>query len=174
MRTLTPATNLVLSCLAALALLTTLEFPWVSPAVSDPVTTDGPVERAAFQVAHVFQSPADATAGAPAPPGDQYVLPAGGGAVVLLGRPAAPPPPPGGPPRPPAGGGGPRGAGGRPGRPPRRCARRCAPRCGRRRSSCRSRWPTSSSRGLATRARASSGDRCSAWWLPPSPATPRG
>ena len=37
MRTLRPATNLVLACLAALALLTTLEFPWVSPAVTDPV-----------------------------------------------------------------------------------------------------------------------------------------
>src|SRR5690349_14146322 len=63
MRTLRPATNLVLGCLAALALLATLDFPWVCPAVSDPVVTDGPVERAAFQVAHVFEHADGAASG---------------------------------------------------------------------------------------------------------------
>jgi hypothetical protein len=63
MRQLSPAFNLVLACLAAVGLVLTLDLPWLAPAVTDPNATDGPVERAAFQFAHVFERVPDATTG---------------------------------------------------------------------------------------------------------------
>jgi hypothetical protein len=54
MRQLSPATNLILACLAALGLVGILGAPWYAPAVPDTNIYDGPVERAAFAVSHVF------------------------------------------------------------------------------------------------------------------------
>src|SRR6478672_11354168 len=54
MRQLSPATNLVLACLASLGLLGILGAPWYAPTVPDGNIYDGPVERAAFAVSHVF------------------------------------------------------------------------------------------------------------------------
>jgi hypothetical protein len=84
MRQLAPATNLVLAVLAAFVLLTTLEFPWVAPAVADPASTDGTVERVAFQVAHVFERVEDATPGSMALGGYRYVIAGLVSALVAL------------------------------------------------------------------------------------------
>ncbi|MEA2126901.1 MAG: hypothetical protein QOI80_3683 [Solirubrobacteraceae bacterium] len=54
MRQLSPTTNLVLAVLAGLGLLGSLSLDWFATPVTDPTGTDGPVERAAFQVSHVF------------------------------------------------------------------------------------------------------------------------
>jgi hypothetical protein len=54
MRQISPATNLVLACLAGLGLLGMLGTPWYAPKVPDKTITDGPVERGAFAIAHVF------------------------------------------------------------------------------------------------------------------------
>jgi hypothetical protein len=53
-RQLSPPTNLLLACLAALGLLGTLNLPWYAPPVPDTTETDGPVERAAWAVSRVF------------------------------------------------------------------------------------------------------------------------
>jgi hypothetical protein len=59
MRQITPQANLVLAVLAGLGLLATLTLPWYSAPVEDTTPTDGPVERAAFQLAHTFKTGAD-------------------------------------------------------------------------------------------------------------------
>lgn len=53
-----PATNLVLAVLAGLGLLGSLSLDWYAAPVVDQTSTDGPVERFAFQVAHVFDTSA--------------------------------------------------------------------------------------------------------------------
>lgn len=58
MRQLNPSTNLVLAVLAGLGLLGSLTLPWFAAPVEDPTATDGPIERAAFQVGHVFDGDA--------------------------------------------------------------------------------------------------------------------
>jgi len=77
MRQLTPATNLVLACLAAVGLVFTLDLPWLAPTVTDPNGGDGPVEQAAFQFARVFEHVPEATSGSAA-------LAAGARSVVTL------------------------------------------------------------------------------------------
>ena len=59
MRQLTPVTNLVVSVLAGLGLLASLGLAWYAAPASDPVATDGPIERGAYQVGHVFASSAE-------------------------------------------------------------------------------------------------------------------
>lgn len=54
MRQLSPASNLVLAVLAGLGLLASLTTPWYATAMVSPNETDGPIERAAWQVGHVF------------------------------------------------------------------------------------------------------------------------
>jgi hypothetical protein len=83
-RQLSPVSNLVLAVLAALVLLTTLDFPWVSPAVTDPVSADGPVERAAFQLGHVFAPPPEAASGNVALGGYRFILVGLAAVLVLL------------------------------------------------------------------------------------------
>ncbi len=61
MRQLNPSTNLVLTILAGLGLLGSLSLNWFAAPVTDTTATDGPVERAAFQVAQVFTSGAKGT-----------------------------------------------------------------------------------------------------------------
>ncbi len=61
MRQLNPSTNLILTVLAGLGLLGSLSLPWFKAPVVDPTGTDGPVERAAFQVAQVFSTSAKGT-----------------------------------------------------------------------------------------------------------------
>lgn len=61
MRQLTPVTNLVLAVLAGAGLLASLGLPWFAAPVVDPVSTDGPIEQAAFQVAQVFATSAQGT-----------------------------------------------------------------------------------------------------------------
>jgi hypothetical protein len=53
-RQLDPVSNLVLCALAAAGLLATLSLPWFADPAIDKVGTDGPVEKAAFQVSHFF------------------------------------------------------------------------------------------------------------------------
>lgn len=55
MRQFSPASNLILTCCAALGLLATLALPWFAPAVPDDNPTNGPVERAAGSVGNVFR-----------------------------------------------------------------------------------------------------------------------
>ena len=56
MRQLNPLSNLVLAVLAGLGLLGSLTLPWYAAPVEDSVATDGPVERAAFQIGKVFST----------------------------------------------------------------------------------------------------------------------
>ena len=63
MRQLSPSSNLVLVVLAALGLLGTLSLPWFAAPAVDTTATDGPVERAAFQVSHFFQTGAKGMVG---------------------------------------------------------------------------------------------------------------
>ncbi len=58
MRQLSSTSNLVLALLAGLGLLASLGTNWFAAPATDPNTTDGPVERAAFQVSHVFSTSA--------------------------------------------------------------------------------------------------------------------
>jgi hypothetical protein len=55
-RQLDPVSNLVLSALAGLGLLGSLSLPWFVPPGHSTTDTDGPVERAAWQVSHFFGS----------------------------------------------------------------------------------------------------------------------
>ena len=61
MRQLNPSTNLVLTVLAGLGLLGSLNLPWFAAPVVDSSPTDGPVEHAAFQVGQVFATSAKGT-----------------------------------------------------------------------------------------------------------------
>lgn len=61
MRQLNPSTNLVLAVVAGLGLLGSLALPWFAAPATDPVATDGPVERAAFQITQVFKADAVGT-----------------------------------------------------------------------------------------------------------------
>jgi hypothetical protein len=63
MRQISPASNLVLACLAGLGLLASLSAPWYAPSVPDTNDYDGPIERAAWTVAHVFQHNSHAVTG---------------------------------------------------------------------------------------------------------------
>lgn len=58
MRQLSPVTNLVLAVLAGLGLLASLGLPWYAAPATSSMTTDGPVERAAWQIGHFFQGDA--------------------------------------------------------------------------------------------------------------------
>lgn len=58
MRQLTPSTNLVLAVLAGLGLMGTLTLPWFAAPEESPNPTDGPVERVAWQIGHVFATSA--------------------------------------------------------------------------------------------------------------------
>ena len=60
-RQLNPSTNLVLTFLAGLGLLASLSLPWFAAPVADTVDTDGPIERGAFQISHVFATHAGGT-----------------------------------------------------------------------------------------------------------------
>ena len=84
MRQISPASNLVLACLAGLGLLGTLSAPWYAPPVVDRNVYDGPVERAAFAVGHVFGAHDHAVAGADALGKTQTLLMILVGAVILL------------------------------------------------------------------------------------------
>jgi hypothetical protein len=53
-RQLNPSTNLVLAVLAGLGLLGSLSLHWFAMPTTDPVDTDGPVERGAYQVGQFF------------------------------------------------------------------------------------------------------------------------
>ncbi len=61
MRQFSPTTNLVLAVLSGFGLLASLTMPWFAAPVQDLVATDGPVERAAFQVGQVFATSAEGT-----------------------------------------------------------------------------------------------------------------
>jgi len=58
MRQLSPSSNLVLAVLAGLGLLGSLTTPWFAAPTEDPNITDGPIERGAYQVGHVFATSA--------------------------------------------------------------------------------------------------------------------
>jgi hypothetical protein len=58
MQQLNPVTNLFLAVLAGLGLLGSLTLPWYAAAKVSPNVTDGPIERAAWQVGHVFSTEA--------------------------------------------------------------------------------------------------------------------
>jgi hypothetical protein len=60
-RQLSPSTNLVLAILAGVGLLGSLSLPWFAAPVTDATGTDGPIERAAFQVGQVFATSAKGT-----------------------------------------------------------------------------------------------------------------
>jgi hypothetical protein len=54
-----PVTNLVLAVASAFGLLLTLGLPWYAPTASSPNLTDGPVERTAWKVGHLFGTNVD-------------------------------------------------------------------------------------------------------------------
>lgn len=58
MRQLAPASNLVLAVFAGLGLLASLTLPWFAAPSQSPNSTDGPVERGAYQVEQVFATSA--------------------------------------------------------------------------------------------------------------------
>lgn len=58
MRQLNPSSNLVLAVLAGLGLLGSLTLPWYATPTDDPNSTDGPVERGAYQFGQVFATSA--------------------------------------------------------------------------------------------------------------------
>jgi hypothetical protein len=60
-RQLSPSTNLVLAVLAGLGLLGSLGLPWFASPILDPVRTDGPIEKGAFQVGRFFAAGAPGT-----------------------------------------------------------------------------------------------------------------
>ncbi len=76
MRQLNPPTNLILAVLAGLGLLATLSLPWFAAPAEAPNPDDGPIERGAWQVGHVFATSAKGMVD-----GDDAV---GGGRVFLL------------------------------------------------------------------------------------------
>jgi hypothetical protein len=84
MRQISPATNLVLACLAGLGLLGSLGQPWYAPPVKDPNGYDGPVERTAYAVSKVFSQHDGAVSGADALGNTQTVLTGLVAAVIVL------------------------------------------------------------------------------------------
>ena len=84
MRQISPATNLLLACLAGLGLLATLSAPWYAPPVPDKDIYDGPVERAAFAFSKVFGHNPHAVSGSDALRGPETLLVVLVAAVVIL------------------------------------------------------------------------------------------
>jgi hypothetical protein len=74
-RQLHPSTNLILAVLGGLGLLGSLTMPWFAAPVEDTTATDGPIERAAFQISHMFgTSPKGPVNGSDALGGSSMVL----------------------------------------------------------------------------------------------------
>jgi hypothetical protein len=91
MRQLSPVSNLVLACAAAIGMIGTLGLEWFAPPVADFAETDGPMERTAFAFASVFQHHADGVTGADALGSTAGLVYALAGAVFLLSALAAVP-----------------------------------------------------------------------------------
>jgi hypothetical protein len=84
MRQISPATNLVLACLASLGLLGSLGQPWYAPPVEDTNAYDGPVERTAFAFGKVFSHHDHAVSGADALGNTESLLMGLVGTIIVL------------------------------------------------------------------------------------------
>jgi hypothetical protein len=78
-RQLDPITNLVLAVLAGLGLLGTLSMPWFAAPAASTKTTDGPIEKTAWQVGHFFGTNVDGRVS-----GNAAIGSGGKGIVVLV------------------------------------------------------------------------------------------
>jgi hypothetical protein len=84
-RQLNPSTNLVLTVLAGLGLLASLSLPWFAAPAADPTSTDGQIERGAYQLGKVFATDAQgAVSGTDALGGARVAIVALVGALALV------------------------------------------------------------------------------------------
>jgi hypothetical protein len=84
MRQMSPASNLVLACLAGLGLLGVLGAPWYAPPLPDANSYDGPVERTAFAFSTIFRHNDGVVTGNDALGDTRYLLFGLVAAVILL------------------------------------------------------------------------------------------